>query len=188
MLRKSLETLPSTLDKTYDRILSAISEDDSQYAIRILRWLTFAARPLSVDEVAEVVAIDVERNSAFDREEVLEDSLDALSICSSLISMTTDEGKGRSGSVRQVIVLAHYSIKEYLLSDRVRKGPAAHYGMQGAACHDAIAKGCLGYLLQFEGSEPQSQDDAKEFKLAEYCAEFWINHAHGTEEQTEGFS
>lgn len=47
-LRRSLATLPPTLDKTYDRILSSISEVDSQYAIPILQWLAFSARPLSI--------------------------------------------------------------------------------------------------------------------------------------------
>ncbi|KAF1977277.1 hypothetical protein BU23DRAFT_453456 [Bimuria novae-zelandiae CBS 107.79] len=35
-LRKALATLPLTLDQTYERILSAISEADSEYAIRIV--------------------------------------------------------------------------------------------------------------------------------------------------------
>jgi hypothetical protein len=48
--------------------------------MRILQWLTFSARPLSVREVAEVVAIDVSRDPAFDRDEVLEDPLEALNI------------------------------------------------------------------------------------------------------------
>ncbi|KAF2726519.1 ankyrin, partial [Polyplosphaeria fusca] len=66
------------LDQTYDRILSAISEDDAEYAVRILQWLTFSARPLSIDAIAEVVAIDVERDPAFERDEVLEDPSEVL--------------------------------------------------------------------------------------------------------------
>jgi hypothetical protein len=68
MLRKLLATLPQTLDQTYDRILTAISKEDCEYVMRILQWLTFFARPLSVKEVAEVVAIDVARDPAFDRD------------------------------------------------------------------------------------------------------------------------
>jgi hypothetical protein len=36
MLRKSLASLPQTLDQTYDRILTAIVEEDSAYAMRML--------------------------------------------------------------------------------------------------------------------------------------------------------
>ncbi|KAI1521132.1 hypothetical protein PtrSN001A_012283, partial [Pyrenophora tritici-repentis] len=111
MLRNSLATLPQTLDQTYDRILTAISREDYVYAMRILQWLTFSARPLSVREVAEVVAIDVARESAFDRNEVLVDPLEALDICSSLVTITKNEADRRSGPAQQIIALAHYSVQ-----------------------------------------------------------------------------
>ena len=101
MLCKSFSTFPPTLDETYDRIISAISTEDTIYAIQILQWLTFAARPLSIQEVAEVVAIDVERDLAFDRDEVLEDPLEALNICSSLVTMKDS---------KRTVALAHYSV------------------------------------------------------------------------------
>ncbi|RYO17084.1 hypothetical protein AA0111_g11220, partial [Alternaria arborescens] len=134
MLRKSLASLPRTLDQTYDRILSAISDEHSNYAIRILQWLTFSARPLSVEEVAEVVAIDVARDPAFDRDEVLEDPLEVLDICSSLVTITTNEVDRRSGSAQRIVALAHYSVQEYLVSDRIRQGLAKQYSMQETAC------------------------------------------------------
>jgi ankyrin repeat protein len=177
MLRKSLATLPPTLDQTYERILSAISKEDSKYAIRILRWVTFSARPLSIDEVAEVVAIDIEQDPVFDRDEVLEDPLEILNICSSLVTITVNERDVFQGSPRHVVALAHYSVKEYLVSDRIWKGDAAQYGMQDDRCHDAIASGCLGYLLQFQQPELAFNNHHEIFKLALYSARFWISHA-----------
>ena len=67
MLRKALAELPPTLDETYNRILCAIDNDHSTHALRILQWLAFSARPLLIEEVAEVVAIDPERDPAFDQ-------------------------------------------------------------------------------------------------------------------------
>ena len=78
--------------------------------MRILQWLTFSARPLSVKEVAEVVAINAARDPAFDRDEVLEDPLEALNICSSLVTITTNEADGRSRPSQQIIALAHYLV------------------------------------------------------------------------------
>jgi hypothetical protein len=54
MLRKALTAQPPTLDKTYDRILRAIAAEDAEYAV----WPVFSERPLTVDEVAEVIAIE----------------------------------------------------------------------------------------------------------------------------------
>jgi hypothetical protein len=58
MLRKAMTALPPTLDKTYDRILCPIAAEDAEYAVQMLLWLVFSERPLTVDEVAEVIAIE----------------------------------------------------------------------------------------------------------------------------------
>jgi ankyrin repeat protein len=176
-LRKSLATLPPTLEKTYDRVLCGIAEEDSVYAIRILRWLTFAERPLTMDEIAEVVAIDVDRNTPYDEEEVLEDPMEALDICSSLISISKEASNGKQGSSKEVVMLAHYSVKEYFLSDRICTGRAAQYSMQHSTCHSMLAKACLGYLEQTLQSGLKTKEKPKKPELARYCAEFWMNHA-----------
>jgi ankyrin repeat protein len=181
-LRKSLATLPQTLDQTYDRILTAISKEDRNYAIRILQWLTFSARPLSVEEVAEIVAIDVARDSAFDRDEVLEDPLEALNICSSLVTVTTNEAKGRSRPAQRIIALAHYSVQEYLVSNRIKQGQAKQFSMQDFDCHDTISKGSLMYLLQFQ--QPLSTEVLGASALARYAAEFWSSHIWKTRDET----
>jgi ankyrin repeat protein len=186
MLRKSLATLPRTLDQTYDRILTAISEEDCKYAIRILQWLTFSARPLSVEEIAEVAAINVERDPAFDRDEVLEDPLEALNICSSLVTITTNKVDGSVGSAQQIIALAHYSVQEYLVSDRIKEGSAKQYGMQKVRCHSALARGSLKYLTQL--AHPLSKEVLEESVLAKYSAEFWSSHLQKTGDEIEQVS
>ncbi|KAF2876225.1 heterokaryon incompatibility protein-domain-containing protein [Massariosphaeria phaeospora] len=178
MLRKSLATLPRTLDQTYDRILSAISEEYSEYAMRILQWLAFSARPLSVEEIAEVVAIDVARDLAFDRDEVLEDPLEALNICSSLVTITTNKADGKLRPSQQIIALAHYSVQEYLVSDRIKQGLAKQYSMQETKCHNAIVKGSLKYLIQLE--QPLSKGVLDGSALARYTAKFWCSHLRKT--------
>jgi ankyrin repeat protein len=186
MLRKSLATLPQTLDQTYDRILTAISEEDCEYAIRILQWLTFSARPLSVEEIAEIVAIDATRDPAFDPNEVLEDPLEALNICSSLVTISTNKEDGETRSDSRIIALAHYSVKEYLVSDRIKQGSAKQYSMQEVECHSAITKSSLKYLTQIQ--QPLSKEILKESALAIYSAEFWSSHLQKTGDDIEQLS
>jgi len=180
MLRKSLATLPRTLDQTYDRILTAINENDRMYTIRILQWLTFSARPLYLKEVAELVAIDIAREPAFDPDEVLMDPLEALDICSSLVIITKDHWN------RQMIALAHYSVQEYLVSERIRQGPAKQYNMEEIECHKAMTIGCLGYLNRFQ--EPLTDDIYFASALARYSAEFWSDHLQKTGDGEEEMS
>jgi hypothetical protein len=186
MLRKSLASLPRTLDQTYDRILTAISEEYAEYAMRILQWLTFSARPLSVEEIAEVVAINVARDPAFDRDEVLEDPLEVLDICSSLVTVTKNKVDRRSGSAQRIVALAHYSVQEYLVSDRIKQGPAKQYSMQEAECHNVITRGSLKYLIQLQ--QPLSRETLEAFALARYTAEFWSSHLRKTGDEIEQVS
>ncbi|KAK2801686.1 hypothetical protein FQN51_005230 [Onygenales sp. PD_10] len=177
-LRKALGSLPATLDETYDRILLNIDAEYSEYALRILTWLAFSARPLDLSEVAEVVAVDTD--SGFDPDGVLEDPMDVMAICSTLVTITPPHRRfhGRQKVVEKTVVLAHYSVKEYLLSDRIQRGLASRFVLKPIACETSIAKGCLRYLLQFRDSVSCSAQEVIETsKLAVYAAEFWTYHA-----------
>ncbi|USP80732.1 hypothetical protein yc1106_08006 [Curvularia clavata] len=174
LLRKALKTLPSTLDETYERILNNIDDEYAEYAIRILQWLAFSERPLSLRQIAEVVAIDTSRDPEFDPEEILEDPLDALKICSSLVTITQSHEYLKNSTQ---IALAHYSVKEFLVSDRIQRGPAARYGLQAAACHNALTMACLGYLNQFQETGAMLKARLRDSELARYSAEFWYQHA-----------
>ncbi len=57
-VRRVLDELPETLDETYERVLKEIKDVNQEHAIRLLHCLTVAIRPLRVEELAEVLAID----------------------------------------------------------------------------------------------------------------------------------
>ena len=59
-LKRALSSLPRTLGETYERMLSNIDDADAPIALRILRWLVFATRPLTLEEVAFAAMIDVD--------------------------------------------------------------------------------------------------------------------------------
>ena len=118
--------------------------------MRILKWLTFSARPLLIEEVAEVVAIDVARDPAFDRDEVLEDPLEALNICSSLVTISTIQAKERLGPAQQIVNLAHYSVQEYLVSARLQKHERlSYFALSEVESHQYMTQLCCAYFLQF---------------------------------------
>ncbi|KAH9975095.1 hypothetical protein BGW80DRAFT_1251273 [Lactifluus volemus] len=61
-LRDALHKLPETLDETYGRILLGIEPGNGnrEYAHRLLQCVAVAVRPLRVEELAEVLAIQFE--------------------------------------------------------------------------------------------------------------------------------
>jgi hypothetical protein len=87
-VRKTLKNLPATLDDTDDRILSSIPDETWQIARSALMLLTYSLRPLTLEELAEAMVIDV-KDQIFDpREQRLTNYRHVLEICSSLVSVS----------------------------------------------------------------------------------------------------
>ena len=151
MIRKALVTLPRTLDETYERILFAIRDDYADYVFRILLWLAFSLRPLTLEEVAKTVALDPlgEQGPTFDKDELLDDDKNVSLICSSLCGHKKKSGVSKNVDETRheyKVILAHYSVKEYLLSKRSQ---TTRYSLYNVDCHDFIATCCLCFLLHF---------------------------------------
>jgi len=83
--------LPETLDETYARILTGIGQEYREDAIRILQFLTFSERPLTVKEAVDVLVVDLTGDPQFDPELRLPIPREILKICSSLVSLVTKQ-------------------------------------------------------------------------------------------------
>ena len=148
MVRKALKYLPPTLDDTYIRILCSIPDEYHSYDFKVLQWLAFPIRPLSIEDVVDNLAVDEETDTGFNPENRLQDPRDILTICSSLVTIVASTRKLKENVELR---LAHYSINEYLISDRILHGAALQYSI-AVELDKSMAQTCLHYFLYF--SEP----------------------------------
>ena len=168
-----MSSLPETLDETYDRILCKIDPLFKREVLHILQWLTCSLRPLSLDEVAEIVAFDVDSDWKFNDENRLAEPEDVLNMCSSLVISVEPDSESKATIVR----LAHFSVKEYLISDRIRTGSAAFFSIDEEASNVVIGGTTLSCLhLYDEALFPSSREFSIQFPLAKYSAMFWYCH------------
>ena len=200
-----LNELPKSLDETYLRVLKGIDEADREDVCRLLQCLVASIRPLDVEELAEVLAVDFDNTEGIPklnpdwRWEDEEQSLQAA--CSSLIAIV-DTGRSR------VVQFSHFSVKEFLISDRlaVSSKDVSRYYVSLKSAHLILAQACLGVLLHFDGgvdvdvADENSRDQdtrvedspmtsfilprhgaqqrhAAGSPLAAYSAEHWVTHA-----------
>jgi hypothetical protein len=159
---------------TYERILKEIKKPNKRIAQRVLQCLVVAVRPLRVEELAEVLAVDFD-----DAEEIPrlkpdwrweEQELALLSACSSLIAIV------QAGDSR-VVQFSHFSVKEFLTSPRLAtaNGEVSNYHIDLEPAHTILAQAGLGILLQIQdGVEGHTRQD---HPLALYAAEHWATHA-----------
>lgn len=150
-LRRALNSLPKTLDETYERILMNIDESYVSDVKKILQFLTFSPRPMNLAELVEVLAIDMEREEPrFDVENRIPDPKDIISMCSTLVTVTNFTGWRDPYITVQMWErprLAHFSVKEYLLSDRIKSSKASMYSVDPISGNLFIAQTYLAYLL-----------------------------------------
>jgi hypothetical protein len=88
-LRRTLKALPKSLDETYDRILLNIDEQHSDQALKIMQWLAFSARPVTLEEVGEALTVDLDHGCMLEPDARLQDSHDILTICCSLVTVSS---------------------------------------------------------------------------------------------------
>ena len=194
VLRNALRSLPETLDETYDRILLNIPPEYEREAYLALQYLAVAPCSVSVADVAEAVAIDRECHT-FDPEDRLADPFDIVEVLASLvtyssaqIAVTIDEASdGRYvGAERATgLRLSHYSVKEYLMSDRLRNKRSSKLYISIYEAHKCVAEACLTYLLWFDHSESVSLRFVLDFPFGLYAARYWHHHARLAYESPE---
>src|ERR1700761_6441732 len=155
-LRSTLDELPQTLDETYERTLLGIDKEKRIYAPRLFQCLTVSIRPLRVEELAEVLAIqlDAGRDSEYSTEWRPGDAQQAvLSACSSLITVVNVDGS-------QVVQFAHFSVREFLTSDRLRFSSAgeslSRYYVPLTPSHTVLARASLSVLLSLDSHVDKS--------------------------------
>ena len=175
-VRQKLRELPKTLDETYERVLQEIRKADGDLAFRILQCLSVASRPLRVEELAEVLALDFEeaegRIPTFKQNWRLQDRQQALLItCSSLIAIVDDHGS-------RVVQFSHFSVKEFLTSDRLATPvrEISSFRILRKPAHTILAKACLAALLRL-GDSVDTDTVQSSFPLSKYAAEYWVDHA-----------
>jgi ankyrin repeat protein len=89
-IKHALADLPETLDETYERTLREINKTDWEVAHRLFQFVAVASRPLRVEELAELLAVDFNAGPIpkFYEGWRLEDPVDAvLSTCSSFLTI-----------------------------------------------------------------------------------------------------
>ena len=170
-IRKALNELPTTLDETYERALQEIPKEKREHAHRLFQCLVVAIRPLRAEELAELFAIEFDQDGGPSlkedwRPESPEDAV--LSACSTLIAVIENEGS-------KIVQFSHFSVKEFLTSDRLRTSSMDHYHIPLVAAHTILARACLTVLLQLD--ENVDKRRLKTFPLAFYAAKHWVDHA-----------
>ena len=85
-VRAALENLPEGMDDTYDEAMKRVErQEDShkQLAKRVLSWITYVIRPLSVQELQHALAV-MHDTTHIDPDDIIDDEI-LTSVCAGLV-------------------------------------------------------------------------------------------------------
>ena len=172
-IRRVLDELPETLDGTYEQTLRRIDKQKRDYAYYLFQCLVVSKRPLRVEELAELFAIqhnDENTIPTFDASFRPENPGEfVLSACSTLVAVVNVDGQ-------KIVQFSHFSVREYLISDRIAISEhVSRFHILPRPAHALLARACLSILLQLD--EHTDVDDIGNFPLAPYAAQYWVDHA-----------
>lgn len=157
--------------------------------LHILQWLTYSLRPLSLDEVAEVVAFDVDSDDKFNDENRLVDPKDVLNMCSSLvISIETDSDddevaniESNSSFINQQSSINLASFQSTMASEAENVLPKPVQGLDRLYIEYRKILDTSTRLLSFRGgtSLTQSNFNLMNIKIVDAASsDFWILLMH----------
>ncbi|KAJ5641380.1 hypothetical protein N7490_005380 [Penicillium lividum] len=170
-IRAALRKLPkgsNAYDYAYDEAMERIRGQAPacrETAEWTLKWITFAKRQLSVQELLHALAVEVGETD-FDQRNIPHEA-HVLSICAGLV--TVDEES-------DVIRLVHYTTQEYFERTRNKLFLNAEAD---------ITKVCVSYLSfrSFDSGACRTWNDLvarlELYKFYGYCANHWGDHARG---------
>lgn len=148
-------------------------DEKQKHAIRLFQCLAFSSCQLAVKQIAEVFAVDLDAGAIPTLNVDLRPGKAheaILSACSSLV--TTVDGR--------VVQFSHYSVKEFLTSERLAKsdkGNLSQYYISPGPAHTILAQTCISTLLQLDTRAKYIMSHHIDFLLAGYAACNWFLHA-----------
>jgi len=175
-------------------------------ALTLLRWLAYARSPPTLAELVDAAIIDLDEEGSIDTGE-RGGLRGALNILFGLVTIEESQsdraenhfntgiftsdvstaGPEQSGAMFHSenlapdtrVRLAHFSVKEYLESERVLESGARQFYLENATGHRALAQSCLTYLRCYSLSpeKTMTHQDLETFPLLNYAAQSWFYHS-----------
>jgi ankyrin repeat protein len=162
-----LEDLPTGLPAIYDRMLLQIPARHRKVSQAILRWVTFAVRPLELEELAAAVGLQPHHPQL----NIGQVARDAINQCGPLLKIQ-----------EKVVSLVHQSVRDHLLREEHESNAVLDaFRLQAEPSHLELAQKCLDCLaqsnLQYQEFYSFKPIDLLNSPLLRYAIFNWPEHA-----------
>lgn len=157
-----MKLLPKGLPALYDRMLLQIDPHHRQRSSCLLRWVTLAARPLTLAELG--AALDLLPSANADSDQAIRDQ---VTVCGPFVRITNER-----------VALVHESAREYLLRiDTTAIAALEHFHIQSTAAHLEMAHICVASIERCFERGSLGRSLSKGTLSPHYAIRYWPEHA-----------
>lgn len=192
---KEIRATPRDLHKLYAKILEDVSSEDNQSTLKLLQWICFAKRPLTLDELALAMSIDA--NTPYSSMREYEESVRVMSaeemgeeakrLSAGLVELWTENGKSALSVGKTRARLIHQSVYDFLIG-----GGLQNLSSKSTVAADAqyqLSRSCLRLLaledilvtVHSDVHPSGRQPLVERLPLLFYALDYWMYHARETE-------
>jgi hypothetical protein len=195
---EALTVLPADLFGIYSHFFTRAKDAPNLPTVfiqAIFRWLVFAARQVTSDELADAIAFRLDA-PAFNFSDPAKSiyypkrrqgNTEIFKLLEGLILIKNNDWDEQSvggwdePSIddwdKSSITLAHSSVKDYILSPQFQREFGAIIDLTKDVSHRFITQTCVRYLLLFSDiNHLMNEDTLPEYPMSLYAAEYWFHH------------
>ncbi|KAL8938890.1 MAG: hypothetical protein Q9216_003654 [Gyalolechia sp. 2 TL-2023] len=174
-IKEALDQLPRRLEGAFEDTIRRIQSQDGlcrELALKCMMWITYAKRPLTVDELGDALAITTRKDSTIVNADFRPPQEVLTYACLGMVVVDKES---------RVVRLAHYSIYEYLRGHEIPASPEADM---------IIANACIAYqtLEPFAHGcyieEDQIVALLDAYPFFSYAARYWGDHVKGADDRS----
>ncbi|KAG7415553.1 Protein TANC2 [Fusarium oxysporum f. sp. rapae] len=174
-IEAEIRSVPQELDTLYRQLIQSMSPD----SVKLIQWICFAMRPLSLDELqwAMLVDADCPHQSLYECQTAGDYTSDDERMLRRVQTLSC--GLAEVKSDRKVVQFIHQSVKDFF----IEKGlPALDENAEAEAivgiAHYRLSRTCIRYLTMEEigRSASQKSEMISEFPFLHYATTSWVAH------------
>ncbi|KAH8898104.1 ankyrin, partial [Thozetella sp. PMI_491] len=178
IIATQIQRIPKELYRLYQQLLNTM-EEERPTSLKLIQWICFAMRPLSLDEMrwAMVLETGCSFGSLKEYENIDEWIPDNDRMKRRVQTLSCGLAEVTLSSDRLVVQFIHQSVKDYFLSEGLfllNRSPASTDTVPEMA-HFQIFRICVAYIAMEEICRSKSYTDNK-FPFLRYATTSWVSH------------
>ena len=187
-IKRRIQIIPSELRELYQELLQGIPDEDLPHSLRLIQWICFALRPLSLEELrfATIVDENTPHRTISDCQNAEEcdyaETDEQMKKRIRHLSRGLAEAK-QHGNI-WIAQFIHQSVNDYLIQSGLQILDKHSSGNAIGRAHFQLSRSCIKYMAMEEISSlsrPYDQNLELNFPLLQYAITYWTSHVEEVE-------